>query len=87
MSPEAIKSLRVNLSLKQIEFGNLFGVHHITVSKWERGVLEPNNYQLSLMEEFKKAASSQEVKDTLGKVLIGAGIAAALFLLLQAAKK
>lgn len=87
MGPDQIKSLRAQLGLKQPEFGQLFGVHPITVSKWERGILEPNIYQQSLMDEFKKAAKSKEVKATLGKVLIGAGIAAALFLLLRSARK
>lgn len=66
-----------------MEFGNLFGVHPMTVSKWERGTLHPNHYQLALMQEFARAAKNKEVRDTIGAVLIGAGIAAALYLLLQ----
>ena len=78
MTPEQIKSIRTNLGLKQTEFGQLFGVHHITVSKWERGVLELNTYQQTLMDDFEKAARSKDVKGLIAKVLIGAGIAAAL---------
>ncbi len=87
MKPEQIKTLRTRLGLKQPGFGQLFGVHPITVSKWERGLLSPSAYQESLMDEFSKAAKSKEVKATLAKVLIGAGIAAALFLLLKNARK
>ena len=78
MTPEQVKSIRTNLGLKQKEFGQLFGVHHITVSKWERGVLEPNTYQQTLMDECKKASRSKDVKGLIAKVLIGAAIAAAL---------
>ena len=81
-----VKNLREDLHLNQAQFGQLFGVHPMTVSKWERGVLAPNDYQQSLMQEFKKSAQDKEVKDTLTGVLIGAGIAAAIFLLLKAAR-
>jgi len=78
--------LRKILNLSQAQFGNLFGVHAMTVSKWERGVLVPSDYQKALMEEFIKASKKKEVRDTVGTVLIGAGIAAALLLLLKYAK-
>ena len=88
MTPNEISTLRhKSLDLTQPQFGQLFGVHPMTVSKWERGQLKPNPYQVSLMEEFKRAAKNKRVKDTLVGVLVGAGIAAAVLLLLQAAKK
>lgn len=83
MTQADIASLRKRLGLNQTEFGNLFGVHPMTVSKWERGTLFPNNYQLALMQEFSQAAKSKKVRDTIGAVLVGAGIAAALYLLLK----
>jgi hypothetical protein len=55
----------------------------MTVSKWEREILHPTEYQLALMKEFEIAAEEKEVRDTIGAILIGAGIAAALFLLLK----
>jgi len=79
--------LRKVLNLSQAQFGNLFGVHAMTVSKWERGVLTPTDYQKALMAEFIKASKEKEVRETVGTVLIGAGIAAALLLLLKYAKK
>ena len=78
-----VVKLRNKLNLSQTQFGNLFGVHSMTVSKWEREILKPSDYQLALMTEFKEAAKEKEVTNTLGKVLIGAGIAAALYLLLK----
>jgi putative transcriptional regulator len=83
MTQDDILDLRKKLGLNQIEFGNLFGVHPMTVSKWERGTLFPNNYQLALMKEFLHASKSKEVRSTIGSVLVGAGIAAALYLLLK----
>ena len=76
-------SLRKSLGLSQAQFGNLFGIHPMTVSKWERGILRPTNYQLALMNDFAKAAKKKEVTDTIGAVLIGAGVVAALYLLLK----
>jgi len=82
-----ILKLRNRLGLSQAQFGNLFGVHPMTVSKWERELLKPNPYQMALMTEFEKSARSKEVRDTIASVLIGAGIAAALFLLLKHSQK
>lgn len=87
LDKKSIAELRTSIGLNQIEFGNLFGVHPMTVSKWERGVLEPNNYQVALMREFQKAAKDKKIRETIGAVLIGAGIAAALYLLLKQAKE
>lgn len=87
LKPEGIHKIRRNLNLTQAQFGQLFGIHPMTVSKWERGELVPNDYQASLMTEFDKAAKDKKVRDTLVSVLIGAGIVAALLLLLQSARK
>ena len=78
-----IQKLRKDLRLSQSEFGNLFGIHSMTVSKWERDVLRPNPYQFAVMEEFRKASKTDSVAETLSAVLIGAGVAAALYLLLK----
>lgn len=78
--------LREKLGLSQAQFANLFGIHPMTVSKWERDLLRPTDYQLALMMEFEKAAKRKEVTDAIGAVLVGAGIAAALLLLLKNAK-
>ena len=83
MNSNEIKILREKLSLNQEKFGQLFGVHPMTVSKWERGVLGPTPYQIALMAAFEKAATIEKVKVDLKNVLVAAGIAAALFFLLK----
>ncbi len=85
MSPVEIKTLRKKLNLSQAQFAQLFGVHSITIIRWESGDAFPTDYQKVLMESFEKSAETQEVRDTIGKVLIGAGIVAALLLLLGTA--
>ena len=60
---QKIAGLRGRLGLTQPEFGQLFGVHSMTVSKWERGVLEPSAYQTVLMNEFWTATKKREVDD------------------------
>ena len=82
-----ISGLRQSLKLTQAQFGQLFGVHPMTVSKWERGQLSPNPYQRGLMVEFAKAATDGCLKDNLAGVLMGAGFPAALRLLLDTAKQ
>ena len=82
-----ISTLRTKLGLSQAQFGNLFGVHPMTVSKWERGLLVPTAYQIALITEFERAAKQKEVRDTIAVVLVGAGIAAALLLLLKNSQK
>jgi putative transcriptional regulator len=82
----SVADLRTKLGLNQTQFGTLLGVHPMTVSKWEREILQPTPYQQALMAEFVKAAEDEDVRKTTGAVLIGLGIAAALFMLLKAAK-
>jgi transcriptional regulator with XRE-family HTH domain len=86
MDSMAIARLRSDLGLSQVEFGQLFGTHFMTVSKWERGLLHPTAYQMALMDQFrttadqKKTLAQEEVK----KLLVGAGVVAALVWLLGA---
>ncbi len=86
MDPREIAQLRTDLGLSQVQFGQLFGTHFMTVSKWERGVLTPNPYQQALMEQFRKTADQKKAKEReqLGKILVGAGVIAALVWLLVA---
>lgn len=75
---------RTALGLTQAEFGQLMGVHAMTVSKWERGETSPTPYQLNLFEQFVQGAKEQQdVKNTLKALLIGAGVAVAIALLLK----
>lgn len=89
MSPLEISSLRRALALSQVEFGQLFGVHAMTVSKWERGVLKPTTYQSILMQQFRTTANAAtgDAGEQVKNLLIGAGVVAALVWLLNSAKK
>jgi molybdopterin-binding protein len=53
-----LKPLRVRLNLSQKELGELLGVHVMTVSKWERGVLEPSAHQKRILRALGDAAES-----------------------------
>ena len=88
-TPQQIGALRALLGLSQIQFAQLFGVHFMTVSKWERGVVAPSPYQSALMDQFAKTAEikREQVKDEVGKLLLGAGVVAALVWLLSGASK
>ena len=85
MTSDEIVRLRRDLNLSQVEFAQLFGAHFMTVSKWENGHSVPSAYQDALMRQFqataraKKAMAAEEVK----KLLVGAGVVAALAWLLS----
>ena len=83
MGSKDIYKLRRGLGLNQDKFGQLLGIHPMTVSKWERGVLTPKPYQLAMMEAFKTAARKEEIKKTLKNILVAAGVIAAVYLLLK----
>lgn len=90
MNGPDIKSLRKRLGLTQTEFGYLLDAHSVTVSRWESGHMEPNAFQVALMHEFKNAADKQaqeEFGQALKNILVGAGIAAALYWLLKLSRE
>jgi len=87
MTSTQIQGLRESLRLNQTQLAGLMGVHPITVSRWERGKAPPTPYQAAFLQEFKKAARDAAVRNTVAAVLVAAGIVAAVYLLLQAARK
>lgn len=88
MDKEQIAALRKSLGLSQAELGQLFDVHSMTVSKWERSVLAPSAYQHALLQQFKRTADvkQDEAKHELKKLLVGSGVVAALAWLLNSGK-
>lgn len=88
MQTPDIQSIREKLRLTQAQFGQLLGVHSMTVSKWERGVAYPTPYQQALIQQFDVAAQKKEVqKEDLSGLLVGVGIIAVLYLLLKESQK
>jgi len=85
MTPAEIQPLREKLGLSQVQLAQLLGVHPLTVSKWERGLLAPAPHQNALLESFAKARSPKKVGEEVGNLLLTAGIALALYALLEAA--
>jgi DNA-binding transcriptional regulator YiaG len=85
MSPSQVLAVRKLLGLTQEQFARLFDVHPMTVSKWERGELHPTAYQIGLMESFKRTAEAKSaaVQEELKKLLVTAGVIAALAYLLS----
>lgn len=51
-----VRALRERLGLSQKELAELVGVHAMTVSKWERGVLAPADHARGLLKRFAHAA-------------------------------
>ncbi|MCB9760761.1 MAG: helix-turn-helix domain-containing protein [Alphaproteobacteria bacterium] len=86
MLPGQIRELRISLGFTQGQFAQLLGVHSLTVSKWERGLLSPSPRQVALMNSFQTATVNQpDIGTVVAGLLVGAGISAALFFILKAA--
>ena len=86
MTAKEIQSLRLSLQMTQDQFAQLMGVHSLTVSKWERAILQPTPYQAALMGSFAKARERKpEIGDFVKGLIVGAGIGIALYHLLDAA--
>lgn len=84
VEPSDITKLRKDLRLTQLEFAQLFGVHHMTASKWERGELKPTGYQLALMTDFRQGLKNDpNVANLLSAMLVGSSITNAVFMLLH----
>lgn len=85
MNAKEIVALRRSLGLSQVEFGQLFDAHSMTVSKWERGLLHPSAYQIALMRQFHVTAEAKkdEARQQVKNLLVGAGVVAALVWLLS----
>jgi len=85
MTPQQIAKLRKDLGLSQVEFGQLFGSHFMTVSKWERGLAIPSSYQIALIEQFRRTADARQVEagEEVKRLLAAAGVVAALLWLLS----
>jgi len=52
----SLKTLRQRLNLSQRELGEILGVHVMTVSRWERGVLDPSAHQKRILRALADAA-------------------------------
>lgn len=50
---------RKKLGLTQAEFAWLIGVHEITVSKWERKMLNPTPHQKMMISCFEKSQTDE----------------------------
>lgn len=86
MTPAEVLAIRSELGLTQVQLAQLLGVHPLTVSKWERGLGAPSPHEQALLQSFRKAAQSRkDVGATVAQVLVTAGVALALFVLLKAA--
>lgn len=88
MTGAEIRKLRSELNLTQAQLGQLLGVHAVTISRWEHGHERPSPHNAHLLETFRTAkVNDSGIGETVAKLLIGASIALALLMILQAAFK
>lgn len=53
MNPMVVAARR-NLGVTQAQLAQLLNVHPLTVSRWERGTLDPNPWHVGMLEAFVK---------------------------------
>lgn len=86
MTGAEVTSIRTTLGFTQVQLAQLLGVHPLTVSKWERNQGQPTPHQAALLRSFGAACGSQpEIGQVVGGLLVSAGVAVALWALLDAA--
>ena len=88
MTPIRIQRLRKRLDMTQVQFGNLLGVNHMTVSRWERGRVAPEGATAQLLCAMDQQIRRRQVSsDDRGSVLkaIAAGAAVGGLVILLAA--
>jgi len=85
VTPAEVLGVRERLGLNQTQLAQLLGVHPLTVSKWERGLLTPSSHHETLLRSFRKAATKPDVGEQVATALLTVGVAFALLLLLEAA--
>ena len=86
LTKDEVQSIRTRLGMSQVQLAQLLGVHPLTVSRWERGMLAPAPHQQAMLESFRRATSAKtDIGSTVGALMLTAGIAVALYALLHAA--
>ena len=81
LTPEQIIKLRNDLNMSRSQFGELFSIRQESIRAWEFGMAKPsemNNAYLIKLKEKVEQDSANNVKDTVGKILLGAGFLALL---------
>ncbi len=80
-----VREIRNALGLKQIQLAKILGVHSITVSNWERGVLgyAPTQYQEDLLVVCHVASMHEGFPEELSEAFESGGAIYALGLILK----
>ena len=53
-TPEKLKELRKRLGKTQKEFGEMLGVHVVTVIRWESGSFNPSKMAIKTLERYDR---------------------------------
>jgi molybdopterin-binding protein len=57
-----LAAIRTNLGLTQAQLADVTGVHPMTVSKWERGVLQPTRHQQAILAALEAVAGGRPAR-------------------------
>lgn len=81
-----VRAIRRRLGFTQSTMAELLGVHAMTVSRWERGLLPVPPYQAALITAFDQAVrNARAIGPSAERLLRTEGVARALYILLRTA--
>lgn len=67
MSPEAIKTLRLNMNLSQQRLSECFNVNSRTIGNWELGVTRPSPLQEAVLKQLNERI--MQIPDTVERYI------------------
>jgi len=81
-----VAGIRKSLGFTQAELASLFGVHALTISKWERGHLTPRPYPMAMLLAFEQGHKRcPTIGSRVRGILASEGPVAGVHMLLRAA--
>lgn len=80
---ENLREVREALGISQVVLAKLFGIHVMTVSRWECGVMEPHGIYPELIVQLSMASKKKDAGKRIGEALRQYGVSAGLRALLE----
>ena len=54
-TPDRVRSLRKRLEKTQKDFGEMVGVHVVTVIRWESGSSKPSQMAIKVLDKYERS--------------------------------
>lgn len=78
LTPKQIAKIRTDLGLSQVQFATYMQVSMITVTNWENGVRNPDNYKLATLIELRRQIDEARANKAKEEFITGLKLAGAV---------